>query len=44
MIHREYRFGNIGRAQVRHATVLQALAMLQELGWRTNAGRIAKRF
>jgi nicotinamide-nucleotide amidase len=31
MIHRECQFGNIGRAQVRHATLRQALAMLQEL-------------
>ncbi len=31
LIHRERRFGDIGRAQVRRAAVLEALAMLQEL-------------
>lgn len=30
-IHREKRFGDIGRAQVRHASVIEALAMLHEL-------------
>jgi nicotinamide-nucleotide amidase len=31
MIRAEKRYGDIGRAQVRHASVLQALAMLQHL-------------
>jgi nicotinamide-nucleotide amidase len=31
LIHRENRFGDIGRAQVRHASVVEALAMLREL-------------
>ena len=31
LIHREKRFGDIGRAQVRHASVVEALAMLREL-------------
>ena len=31
LIHREKRFGDIGRAQVRHASVIEALAMLREL-------------
>lgn len=31
LIHAEKRYGDIGRAQVRRASVLQALAMLQEL-------------
>jgi nicotinamide-nucleotide amidase len=31
LIHREQRFGDIGRAQVRHASVAEALAMLREL-------------
>ncbi len=31
LIHREQRFGNIGRSQVRHASVIEALAMLREL-------------
>lgn len=31
MIHRERRFGDIGRSQVRHASVVEALAMLREL-------------
>jgi nicotinamide-nucleotide amidase len=30
-LHRERRYGDIGRAQVRHASVLEALAMLREL-------------
>jgi nicotinamide-nucleotide amidase len=30
-IHREHRYGDIGRAQVRHASVLEALAMLREM-------------
>jgi nicotinamide-nucleotide amidase len=30
-IHRERRYGEIGRAQVRHASVIEALAMLREL-------------
>jgi nicotinamide-nucleotide amidase len=31
LIHREHRFGDIGRSQVRHASVVEALAMLHEL-------------
>jgi nicotinamide-nucleotide amidase len=31
MMHQEHHFGDIGRAQVRRASVLQALAMLREL-------------
>ena len=31
LIHRERRYGDIGRAQVRHASVIEALAMLSEL-------------
>lgn len=31
MIHAEMRYGDIGREQVRHKSVLQALAMLKEL-------------
>jgi len=31
LIHREQRFGNLGRAEVRRLSVLQALAMLSEL-------------
>jgi nicotinamide-nucleotide amidase len=31
LIHRECRYGDIGRAQVRHASVIEALAMLNEL-------------
>ena len=31
LVHRECRFGDIGRQQIRLASVLQALAMLQEL-------------
>lgn len=31
LIHRERRFGDIGRAQVRHASVVEALALLHEL-------------
>lgn len=30
-IHRDRRFGDIGRSQVRHASVVEALAMLREL-------------
>ena len=30
-MHAEMRYGDIGRAEVRHKSVLQALAMLQEL-------------
>ncbi len=30
-LHRERRYGDIGRAEVRHASVLEALAMLREL-------------
>jgi nicotinamide-nucleotide amidase len=31
IVHREHRYGDIGRAQVRSASVLHALTMLQEL-------------
>ena len=31
LIHRERRFGDIGRSQVRQASVVEALAMLREL-------------
>jgi nicotinamide-nucleotide amidase len=31
LIHRERRYGEIGRAQVRHASVIEALALLREL-------------
>ena len=31
LIHHEARYGDIGRSQVRRASVLQALAMLSEL-------------
>ena len=31
LAHREMRYGDIGRAQVRYESVLQALAMLQEM-------------
>src|SRR5216684_4002955 len=31
LIHRERRYGDIGRAAVRHASVVEALAMLREL-------------
>jgi nicotinamide-nucleotide amidase len=31
LVHREKRFGDIGRSQVRQASVIEALAMLQEL-------------
>lgn len=31
LIHREHRFGDIGRAEVRRRSVLEALAMLTEL-------------
>jgi nicotinamide-nucleotide amidase len=31
LIHHENRFGDIGRSQVRHASVVEALAMLREL-------------
>jgi len=31
LIHREKRFGDIGRSQVRHASVVEALVMLREL-------------
>jgi nicotinamide-nucleotide amidase len=34
LIHREQRYGDIGRAEVRHRSVLQALAMLRELAER----------
>jgi nicotinamide-nucleotide amidase len=32
LIHHEKHFGDIGRSQVRHASVVEALAMLRELG------------
>ena len=31
LVHRERRYGDIGRAAVRHASVVEALAMLREL-------------
>ena len=31
LVHAEIRYGDIGRAEVRHKSVLQALTMLQEL-------------
>jgi nicotinamide-nucleotide amidase len=31
LIHRERRYGEIGRAQVRHVSVIEALALLREL-------------
>jgi nicotinamide-nucleotide amidase len=31
LIHHEKRFGDIGRSQVRHASLIEALAMLREL-------------
>jgi nicotinamide-nucleotide amidase len=31
LMHRERRYGDIGRAQVRHASVIEALAMLREM-------------
>jgi nicotinamide-nucleotide amidase len=31
LIHHEKRFGDIGRSQVRHASVIEALTMLREL-------------
>jgi nicotinamide-nucleotide amidase len=31
LIHRERRYGDIGRSQVRHASVVEAFAMLREL-------------
>src|SRR5215468_12174346 len=34
LIHRERRYGDIGRAQIRHASVIEALAMLHELAER----------
>jgi nicotinamide-nucleotide amidase len=34
LIHHERRYGDIGRAQVRHASVIEALAMLRELAER----------
>jgi nicotinamide-nucleotide amidase len=35
LIHRECRFGDIGRAEVRHRSVLEALSMLTELANQT---------
>src|SRR5262245_46991275 len=34
LIHHERRYGDIGRPQVRHASVIEALAMLRELAER----------
>ena len=34
LTHREMRYGDIGRSAVRHASVLQALAMLKEMAER----------
>ena len=34
LVQRERRYGDIGRAQVRHASVIEALAMLSELAAR----------
>jgi nicotinamide-nucleotide amidase len=34
LIHRERRYGDIGRAQVRRASVIEALSMLSELAQR----------
>jgi nicotinamide-nucleotide amidase len=31
LVHREHNYGDIGRVQVRHASVKQALAMLREI-------------
>lgn len=31
LTHREMRYGNVGRSEVRHKSVLQALAMLKEM-------------
>ena len=31
LVHHEHRYGDIGRAQVRHASVVRAIAMLREL-------------
>ena len=39
LIHHERRFGDIGRAEVRRRSVLEALAMLTELA--TGLGRLA---
>jgi nicotinamide-nucleotide amidase len=36
-IHRERRYGDIGRAQVRHASVIEALALLRELAEKEEA-------
>jgi nicotinamide-nucleotide amidase len=37
LTHTEMRYGNIGRAEVRNKSVLQALAMLNELAGKANA-------
>jgi nicotinamide-nucleotide amidase len=34
MLHRENRFGDIGRAEVRRLSVIEALALLEELARR----------
>jgi nicotinamide-nucleotide amidase len=34
LVHRERRYGDIGRAQVRYASVIEALALLRELAER----------
>src|SRR5215813_341933 len=36
-LHRERRYGDIGRAQVRRASVIEALALLQEMAEREEA-------
>jgi nicotinamide-nucleotide amidase len=38
-LHRERRYGEIGRAQVRHASVIEALALLRELAENEEARR-----
>jgi nicotinamide-nucleotide amidase len=38
LIHRERRYGDIGRAQVRRASVIEALTMLREMA-ETDGGR-----
>jgi nicotinamide-nucleotide amidase len=35
MLHRERRFGDLGRAEIRRRSVLEALAILQELAERS---------
>jgi nicotinamide-nucleotide amidase len=38
-LHRERRYGEIGRAQVRHASVIEALGLLREMAEREEARR-----